>query len=62
MWESRPLSTIAPKPLAAHSARGFVFYFPLPSFLPLHPTFRNLPVYFDPPPEKYAIEKLVFLT
>ena len=25
MWESRPLSTIAPKPLAAHSARGFVF-------------------------------------
>ena len=26
MWESRPLSTIAPKPLAATSARGFVFY------------------------------------
>src|SRR5574344_1558814 len=26
MWESRPLSTIAPKPLAAASARGFVFY------------------------------------
>ena len=31
MWESRPLSTIAPKPLAATSARGFVFSFPLPS-------------------------------
>ena len=29
MWESRPLSTIAPKPLAATSARGFVFYPPL---------------------------------
>ena len=29
MWESRPLSTIAPKPLAAISARGFVFYSPL---------------------------------
>ena len=25
MWESRPLSTIAPKPLAVTSARGFVF-------------------------------------
>ena len=37
MWESRPLSTIAPKPLAALSARGFVF-----SFLP--PSLRNLPV------------------
>ena len=35
MWESRPLSTIAPKPLAATSARGFVFYSPLaPSFRP----------------------------
>ena len=36
MWESRPLSTIAPKPLAATSARGFVFssfYYPLPSVL-----------------------------
>ena len=34
MWESRPLSTIAPKPLAATSARGFVVYPPLaPSFL-----------------------------
>ena len=34
MWESRPLSTIAPKPLAAQSARGFVFSF-LPSLLAL---------------------------
>ena len=37
MWESRPLSTIAPKPLAAQSARGFVFSlpssFPSPSSL-----------------------------
>ena len=33
MWESRPLSTIAPKPLAAQSARGFVFSY---HFLP-HP-------------------------
>ena len=43
MWESRPLSTIAPKPLAAASARGFVFssfaYF-LPRGLPAcqHPS------------------------
>ena len=46
MWESRPLSTIAPKPLAATSARGFVVYPPpcippssrpsrLPASLPL---------------------------
>ena len=36
MWESRPLSTIAPKPLAAQSARGFVFSLPsLPfAFIP----------------------------
>ena len=34
MWESRPLSTIAPKPLAAASARGFVVYPPLYSFPP----------------------------
>ena len=38
MWESRPLSTIAPKPLAATGARGFVFYTPFACFLP-----RGLP-------------------
>ena len=38
MWESRPLSTIAPKPLAAASARGFAFYTPFACFLP-----RGLP-------------------
>ena len=38
MWESRPLSTIAPKPLAATSARGFAFYTPFACFLP-----RGLP-------------------
>ena len=43
MWESRPLSTIAPKPLAALSARGFVFSFPslpfafIPSVYPFLP-------------------------
>ena len=40
MGESRPLSTLAPKPLAATSARGFVFYSPLaPSFSP-SPSFQ----------------------
>ena len=38
MWESRPLSTIAPKPLAAASARGFVFFSFLYSFLPPLPS------------------------
>ena len=41
MWESRPLSTIAPKPLAAQSARGFVFSH-LPS-LRLHPFCLSFP-------------------
>ena len=46
MWESRPLSTIAPKPLAATSARGFVFYPPLaPSFRP-SPSFQLPPLLF----------------
>ena len=43
MWESRPLSTIAPKPLAATSARGFVFY------PPLAPSFRPFPFLPTPP-------------
>ena len=41
MWESRPLSTIAPKPLAAHSARGFVFSPSLP-YLPIFPFISSL--------------------
>ena len=46
MWESRPLSTIAPKPLAAASARGFVFYPPShASFLAAFP-----PASTSPPP------------
>ena len=47
MWESRPLSTIAPKPLAAQSARGFVFssfYYPLPSVL-VSPSFFIVPLW-----------------
>ena len=48
MWESRPLSTIAPKPLAALSARGFVFSFLSPSItspsIPsVYPSFRYYP-------------------
>ena len=48
MWESRPLSTIAPKPLAAPSARGFVFSFLSPSItspsIPsVYPSFRYYP-------------------
>ena len=38
MWESRPLSTIAPKPLAATSARGFVVYPPLRILPPSRPS------------------------
>ena len=44
MWESRPLSTIAPKPLAATSARGFVVYIlPFSHFLPRRPFTCQLP-------------------
>ena len=50
MWESRPLSTIAPKPLAATSARGFVVYTPLaPSFLAAFPP-ANIPPFTARPP------------
>ena len=46
MWESRPLSTIAPKPLAALSARGFVFYPPShASFLAAFPPANIPPLY-----------------
>ena len=53
MWESRPLSTIAPKPLAATSARGFVFCIccgrmphpPLPAF---HSACPCAPSHFSP--------------
>lgn len=43
MWESRPLSTIASKPLAAISARGFVFYPPLLLLPSAHPLPSNSP-------------------
>ena len=54
MWESRPLSTIAPRPLAALSARGLVFLRwptphhlrPLP-LLPIHPILRLYPSIFQ---------------
>ena len=48
MWESRPLSTIAPKPLAATSARGFVFY-PSCSFLLRRPSACQQPSALPPP-------------
>ena len=43
MWESRPLSTIASKPPAAISARGFVFYPPLLLLPSAHPLPSNSP-------------------
>ena len=52
MWESRPLSTIAPKPLAATSARGFVFY------PPLAPSFRPSPVLPTPPLALWSFSSL----